>query len=116
MKADEYEKLCNEPNVFSRSDLEIAERILREKNLSVALHISKFLENSPITKSEKHKGDKFTDYFLVALSESDAEIIVDAFLDLEVDNVENDGTTTSLAGFYAGEADKWLNFLTSIKS
>lgn len=116
MDADEYKKLCNEPNVFSRRDLEIAEKALREKNISVALHLAEILQTSPITKPEKHKGDKFNDYFLVALPESDAEVIVDVFSDLEVDNVENDGTTTSLAGFYAGVADKWLNFLTSINS
>ncbi len=104
MNANEYKKLCNEPSVFSRSDLEITEKILREKNISVASHLAKILQTPPITKPEKHKGNKLTDYFFIALSESDAEIIIDVFTDLEVDNVENDGTITSLAGFYAGVA------------
>ncbi len=115
MTADEYKKLCNQPNVFSRSDLKFTERTLRAKNLSVALRISEFLENSPITKPKKHKGDKFTDYFLVVLPEPEAEIIIDAFTELEVENVEDDGTTTSLASFYAGMADKWMTYLSFLE-
>ncbi|MBA4123828.1 MAG: hypothetical protein H0X72_15390 [Acidobacteria bacterium] len=116
MNADEYKKLCNQPNVFSRSHLEITEKTLREKNLSVALHLSETLQTSPITKPAMHKGDKFADYFLITFSESDTEIIIDVFTDLEAENVENDGTTTPAASFYGGVVDKWTTYFSSLKS
>ncbi len=116
MKADEYKKLCNQPNAFSTHDLQFTERILRDENSVVALHLAEVLQKSPIPKPEKHKGDTFTDYFLIALPESDAEIIIDVFTDLEADAVEKDGTTTLSAGFYAEMADKWMNYLANLNS
>jgi len=114
INADEYKKLCVQPNAFSRNELEITEKILREKNLSVALHLSDTLQTSPIKKPEKHKGDKFTDYFLITLLESEAEMIVDIFTDLEAQNIENDGMTTPMASSYAEVADKWITYLSFI--
>ncbi len=116
MNADEYKKLCIQSNAFSRSDLEFTEKILREKKLSVALRVFETLQTSPIIKPGKHKGDKFTDYFLVILTESEAEIITDIFTDLEVESVGNDGTSTPLANLYAEVAGKWMDYLTSINS
>lgn len=113
MTTDEYKQLCNQPNAFSRKDLEITEKVLINKNGSVALHLSKILQASPITKPEKHQGDKFTDYFLISLSESDVETIIDVFTDLEAESLDNNRMTTPSASFYGGIVDKWLRYLSS---
>lgn len=116
MNSDEYKRLCNQPNAFSRRDLEITEKTLREKNHSVAQRLSEILQTLTIKKPENHKGNKSTDYFLISLSESDVDRIVDVFTDLEVENAETDGITTSLASFYGEIADKWMNYLATISS
>jgi hypothetical protein len=97
VKADEYKKLCDRPNVFSRRDLETTGKILREKNHPVGLAFSEILQTSPLSKPEKHKGDKSTDYFLIDLEESDAAAIVDHLLEKEADSIEENGETTPLA-------------------
>src|SRR4028118_672766 len=102
MNADKYRKLCNQASAFSRRDLEITEKTLRERNHSVALQVSEILQNSPIAKPEKHRGEMLTDCFWVTLSESETELIIDVFIDLEAENIKNDGITTSLASLYAG--------------
>jgi hypothetical protein len=51
----------------------------------------------------------------VFLSESEVSLIIDVFTDLEVDNVETDGTTP-LVSFYGGIADKWTNYLADVSS
>ena len=113
MKADEYKNLCNQPNSFSHYDLQITERTLRDENSVLAMHLAVILQKSPISKPEKHKGDKFTDYYLIALPESNAELIVDVFTNLEASNVENIETTSS-SSLYAVMADKWMKYLSSI--
>lgn len=113
MNADEYRKLCNQPNVFSRYDLQITERTLRKENPVLALRLAGILQKSPIPKPEKHLGGKLTDYFFVVLPESDAELIVDTFTSLEAGKIELNGITTPSADFYAGMVDKWLRYLSS---
>lgn len=116
MNADEYKKLCHQPNAFSRQDLQITERTLRDANPAIALRLAEILQKSPLPKPEKHKGDKFTDYFLITLSESDAELIVDVFTNLEAGNIETNGTTTPSASIYAGMADKWMSYMLYLDS
>jgi hypothetical protein len=116
MNADEYKKICSQPNAFPRSILESTQRTLMQEDSPVALKLSDVLQNSPITKPDNHKGNKFSEHFLITLSESEVEVIIDVFIDLEVANVGVDGKSTSLSNFYAGIADKWTNYLTSLNS
>jgi hypothetical protein len=116
MRADEHKKLCNQPNAFSRHDLQITEKSLREANAVAASRLAELLRKLPVPKSEKHKGDVFSDYFLIALPESGAELIIDFFTNLEAGHLENDGTTTRAASFHAVTADEWRKYLSSVET
>lgn len=114
MNADEYKRLCDQPNAFSRRDLEISEKLLREKDSSLALRLSEILQSSQITRPKKHEGGKWNDRFLINLPEQDAEMIVEVFTDVEVETINNDGNTTPLASFYGNVADKRMMYLSSL--
>lgn len=114
MDSDEYKKLCSQPNAFSRHGLEFAQRNLRENNLPISSRIFEILKKSPIPKPEEHKGDKFTDYFLLNLSRFEVEIIVDVFAVLEAMSIEN-SVETSLPTFYGEIVDKWMKYLSTFE-
>ena len=116
MKTNEYKQICKQPNAFSRHYFEVTEKVLSENNFPIALRLSEILQNPPITKPENHKGGEATDYFLVDLSESETDKIVDIFTELEVVSIGSNGATTPLATFYGEVADKWINYLSIIES
>ena len=109
--SDKYKVACQYPYAFARGVLEETERVLKVKAPELVPLIEQTLSQSAIEKSSQHTGDQRTDYFYVRIDLLAAEVIRDAFVDMEVASVGLDGSTTALASYYAGMADAWTDCL-----
>ncbi len=85
--------------------------LIKAGHLRLADKIQSILQANELSKSDKHnkKDDKATSYYKVELNEEEIEIIQALFLQLEVDNVSDEGDTTPLASLYADFLDAWSN-------
>lgn len=111
MLSDEYKAARRSPDAFGRSTLEETVRVLRAEAPELAPLIELALNQPPIDKPRRHTGEEWTDFIRVSIGFSDAETIRDAFVSKEVEAVSSEGSTTALAGHYAGRADAWTNYL-----
>jgi len=106
MESTDYHKLCNSPEAFSRHELEQTLVALEKTDSNKKLLIAKALEAKAIEKPELHTGGKETDYILVSISSEEADEIIEALGNLEVQAVSPEGHTTALASHYAGLLDR----------
>lgn len=111
MQSDKYKVASQHPCAFSRGALEETERVLKLTVPALVLLIEQALSQSAIEKPSRHTGGQNTDFISVQISLPDAEIIRDAFVDMEAASVGRDGSTTALASQYAGMADAWTNYM-----
>lgn len=111
MSSEEYKAAKRSPDAFGRSTLEETVRVLRAEAPELTLLIELALNQPPIDKPRQHTGEEWADFLRVNIGSSDAETIRDAFVSKEVEAVSPEGGTTALAGYYAGIADAWTNYL-----
>lgn len=102
-----YKQQSESKNAFSRNVLEETVRAIRPVNVGIADKIQSLLDSGPVQKPQKHKGGPETDFFMVELDQSEIEVIVEVFANLEVTNISPDGRTTSEASHYASLLDAW---------
>jgi len=83
--------------------------LIKVGHLELVEKIQSILRNNELSKPDKHnkKNDKITSYYKVELNEEEIEIIQDLFLQLEVDNVSEEGENTPLASFYSDLVNIW---------
>ena len=80
---------------------------MRTVNPLIANKLQAIISAGPIEKPEKHRGGPETDFFQVQLDQSELEVIVEAFCELEVSNLTSRGATTLTASHYATMLDIW---------
>jgi len=90
----------------------IVEAIKELSNLGKTEIVNKLqniLDSSEISKPELHnrKDDKLTSFYKVHLSKNDLEQINDAFLNLEVESLTNNGEAGNLTERYVSLLDEW---------
>lgn len=107
MDHHEYRQITNSVNVFSRGVLEETICVIRTVNPLIANKLQAIISVGPIEKPEKHQGGSETDYFQVQLDQSELEVIVEAFCELEFSNLSSKGETTLTASHYATVLDIW---------
>jgi len=92
--------------------------LIKVGHFKVAEKIQSILGANELPKPPKHNRieDRETTKFLIEMTEEEIEIIQDLFLDLEVKNVSAEGHTTSIASFYADNADIWSNITPQVKT
>ena len=108
--AKDYRKIISSKNTFSHFILAATlkeVRLINDKKL--ANQIERILSKNKIDKPRLHlsPNDPTTEYYKIDLKPDEIEKIVDLFLELEVQNIGQNGETTATCSFYASLADQW---------
>ena len=114
MDTESYKKKCKLPEAFSRYELKQTLCALEKVKSDKKDLVLEALQSKAIEKPDSHEGGQDTDYLLVNIKITDAEIIVEALGDLEVSSVSLEGYTTPLASQYASLLDRWLHYVESL--
>ena len=112
MNADEYKQFKNKEHVLDFSTLNITRQCLQQIGKhDLADIISHLLTHNKIAKPILHnkQHEVHTDFYCVAFSTRDLEIITSMFLDLETASVSESGESTTLTAYHGELLDKWSN-------
>jgi uncharacterized protein YpuA (DUF1002 family) len=92
--------------------------LLKVGHLELVQKIQSILRTSELPKPDRHnrKDDKTTSYYKVELNEEEIKTIQDLFLQLEVDNVSEEGNTTPLASFYSDLVNTWGHITSTTRT
>ena len=108
MEWDEYKRLCDRPDVWSRWMLvQTSELLLRADRADLARSLDP-AERTPVTKPAGHRGDDATDMFELALSRDDIAAIAHTVATSAAAGERTAGTRTrGLGGF----VEAWNEYL-----
>ncbi|MFV2055079.1 MAG: hypothetical protein ACC707_01375 [Thiohalomonadales bacterium] len=75
---NEYNRLCERPDVFSRAAIEHSFRLIRRSNPSIALTLQNIMNSAILPKPATLVGDKRTDNFKISLEADEIKTIIAA--------------------------------------
>jgi hypothetical protein len=110
MNAEEYKNLISQRDVLDHTTLNVTlKELISRQDFELAENLKKIINNNKVPKPDLHskRFDTSTTYYIVDLSSSEIQKIIDIFLDLEASHVDDNGETTPTASFYASLVDKW---------
>ncbi len=112
MNEQEYKARINEQNMLGYSTLHITLiELAAKKEDRLITAIQRILQHNVVPKPEHLPEDHATNFFQVDLPPQDIQAIRDMFLDLEAAYVDENGTATPTAAFYASLVEKWESLL-----
>ena len=112
MNEQEYKARISEQNMLGYSTLHITliELAAKKENRLITA-IQRILQHNVVPKPENAPPDHSTNFYKVDLPQQDIEAIRDMFLDLEASYVDEKGTATPTAAFYASQVEKWESLM-----
>ena len=112
MNEQEYKARISQQNTLGYSTLHITLiEMAAKKEDRLITAIQRILKDNLIPHPENTPRDHASSFYQVDLSQQEIEKIRDIFLDLEAEYVNDNGTATPTAAFYASLVEKWESLL-----
>lgn len=114
MISEQYKLICEQPNTFRLSELNVTLKVLRAESAPEAALISKAILGNKIEKPLLHNDNHQTDFVALDLTFEEADAIVDILFDSEACSIQGNGMPTSKTSLYVDLVNVWSNYRESL--